>query len=93
MKKIISYLCLIICAIFAISGGIGVVSADSVNDDVKINAKSYILYHPDSKKVLASFNAEEKTPVASICKLMTSLIVLENIENGTINLDDKVVAY
>ncbi len=92
MKKIISYLCLIICAIFAISSGIGVVSADSVNDDVKINAKSYILYHPDSKKVLASYNADEKTPVASICKLMTSLIVLENIENGTINLDDKVVA-
>ncbi len=54
-----------------------------------INAKSYILIDINGK-ILASKNEHEKREVASICKLMTSLIILEKIEEQKISIDDMV---
>ncbi len=56
------------------------------------SSDSYILMDCDSNTVLYGKNAEQKMPVASICKLMTSLITLERLESGAISLDDKFVA-
>lgn len=62
---------------------------DASTADVKLNsAKSYIVID-SSGKILLDNNCDEKREVASICKLMTSLITIENIENGNISLDDK----
>lgn len=55
-----------------------------------VKGDSYVLVEADSMQILASKNENEKMPVASICKLMTSLIVMEYIENGNISLDDEV---
>ena len=55
----------------------------------KFFSTSYILMEAESGKVLVQFNENEKRPVASICKLMTSLITLERIENGDLSLEDK----
>lgn len=55
------------------------------------SSTSYILLDANSGKTLVQFNDKEKLPVASICKLMTSLITLENIESGNISLDDMVL--
>lgn len=56
------------------------------------SSDSYILMDCDSNTILYGKNAEQKMPVASICKLMTSLITLERLESGAITLDDKFVA-
>lgn len=79
---------------------IGMVS--SVGEDISVSAsandiygissaKSYIVID-DNGKVLVGKNCDEKHEVASICKLMTSLITIENIENGNIGLDTMFVA-
>ena len=47
-------------------------------EDPKLEAKSYILVEPESKKVLYAKNTEEVLPIASITKLMTALVFLDN---------------
>lgn len=62
------------------------------NSDVGISsAKSYIVMD-ENGKVLVENNCDERREVASICKLMTSLITIDNIEEGNISLDDKFLA-
>lgn len=56
------------------------------------SSDSYILMDADSNTILHGLNPEQKMPVASICKLMTSLLTLERIESGSISLDDMFVA-
>ena len=55
-------------------------------------SKSTLLIHADSGTVLYAKNENQKMQVASICKLMTSLITLEKLENGALSLDTEVVA-
>ena len=49
---------------------------------------SYILYEPNTKKVLASFNADAPVEPASLTKLMTSYVVADFIEKDFISLTD-----
>ena len=41
---------------------------------------SYVLYEPNTKKVLVSFNADEPVQPASLTKLMTSYVVADYIK-------------
>ena len=54
------------------------------------NYKSAVLIEKNSKQVLFENASDEKLPIASVTKLMTILITLEKIEEGTISLDDNV---
>ena len=56
-----------------------------------LSAKSYVVVD-NNGKVLIEHNADEKREVASICKLMTTLLTLEEIKKDNLSLDDKVVA-
>lgn len=53
-----------------------------------ISAKSYIVID-NNGKVLLDYNSNDKREVASICKLMTTLLILEKINAGELKLDDK----
>ena len=64
-----------------------IVYANDINND--INAKSYIVID-NNNKILCGDNYENKREVASICKLMTTLIALEKISAGDMKLDDKI---
>lgn len=64
-----------------------VVGASDISSEV--NAKSYIVID-NNNKVLFGNNYESKREVASICKLMTTLIALEKIDSGELKLDDKI---
>ena len=57
----------------------------------EFSVKSYIVID-DNGNVLLEKNKDEKREVASICKLMTTLITLEQIEKGDISLEDKFLA-
>lgn len=56
-----------------------------------ISAKSYIIMD-SSGNVLIDKNADEKHEVASICKLMTTLITLEYLDKNAFTLEDEFVA-
>jgi D-alanyl-D-alanine carboxypeptidase (penicillin-binding protein 5/6) len=53
-----------------------------------LQAKSAILVEQSTGKILYEKNAHEKMPPASITKIMTELLTLEAIENGTLKWDE-----
>lgn len=55
------------------------------------NCKSAVLIEKNSKQVLYENASHERLPIASVTKLMTVLLTLEHIDNGSISLDDKVM--
>ncbi len=58
--------------------------------DVTPNAKSAILIEASTGKVLYEKNKQERVAIASLTKMMSQIIILEQIEEGKINWDDIV---
>lgn len=54
------------------------------------DAKSVVLIDYDSGKILYEKEKDKQLPIASMVKLMTVLLTLENIDNGNLTLDTKV---
>ena len=54
------------------------------------NAKSAILVESTTGKVIYKKNENEKRSPASMTKIMTLLLTMESLENGNININDKV---
>ena len=54
---------------------------------IDISAVSAILMEPESGKVLYEMNSDEKSPPASITKIMSLILVMEAIENGQFSYD------
>ena len=84
----IAVVALLLIAIFLITKNLVDVRA---NFETDVNHKSSILVEYNTGKVLVDNNAHEKLPIASVTKLMTILLTIEEIENGNINLSDKIV--
>ena len=57
---------------------------------VETNAKSVILIENSTGEVLYEDNADEPLPIASVTKIMTMLLIMEELDNGTIELDTMV---
>ncbi|MBQ9011711.1 MAG: D-alanyl-D-alanine carboxypeptidase, partial [Bacilli bacterium] len=81
MKKM---LFVILCAFFIIPS----ISAEELK--LAENAKSAILIEASTGKVLFEKNADEKRVPASMTKMMSMLLIVENIENGVLKWDQKV---
>lgn len=56
-----------------------------------LNCKSAVLIESNSKNILYNKDAHSRHPIASVTKLMTILLTLEQIEQGNLSLDDKVL--
>ena len=59
-------------------------------DNLELNAPSAILMEASTGKVLFEKNANEPLSPASMTKMMTLLLTIENVDNGVIKLSDKV---
>lgn len=56
-------------------------------EELDIYSKSAILYNMDDDIILYEKNSEERTSIASLTKIMTCIIAIENIDN----LDQKII--
>jgi D-alanyl-D-alanine carboxypeptidase (penicillin-binding protein 5/6) len=56
----------------------------------EINASSYILLDARTGHIIVEENADEPLPPASLTKIMTSYIAVEEIQTGNLGLDDMV---
>lgn len=74
--------------LFAIVLFIPVVKAE---DSLDLDSASAILIDASSGKVLYEKNSDEKLPMASMTKIMSMLLIMEQINNGTLNYTDKVI--
>lgn len=90
MKKYFIFLSVLVMSFVILLGSYQQVSVSA--NEIPLTSKSYILIDTNSGTILAAKNEHEKLPVASICKLMTSLITLERIEAGSLSLEDEIVA-
>ena len=60
-------------------------------DSLNLSSESAILMDAESGKILYEKNIDEKLPMASMTKIMSMLLIMENIENGSLKYDDKVL--
>ncbi len=61
------------------------------DDDVISNSKAFYCVEPTTKTVIKSKNEDERLPIASMCKIMTLLLVFESVDNGQLSYDQKIV--
>lgn len=61
-------------------------------DELEVNAKAFVLVDYHSGEILEEKNSKEHLEVASIVKLMTTLLTLEKLQKGEIELSDTLVA-
>lgn len=88
----------VLCTAFIVYVGISVpVYAEEGNSEKKSDslnlaskAKSAILLEQDTGTMLYDKNAHEKLPPASMTKIMTLLLIMEALDNGKIQLDEKI---
>ena len=67
-------------------------SVSALSTPEEPNCKSALLMDADSGKILYAKNENEALSPASVTKIMTLLLVMEEIEAGRLKLDDKIVA-
>ena len=65
---------------------LGFMVSATIPNPPDLGVGSYILYEPNTKKVLVSFNDDEPVQPASLTKLMTSYVVADYIKEDFINL-------
>lgn len=95
MKKLCTSFALCALASCLLCGGIFNIKtlpvALAVNEgDLDISSKSAILMEYDSGEILFSKDENVHLPVASMVKMMTILIALEELEQGNVALDTKI---
>ncbi|MBQ9941353.1 MAG: D-alanyl-D-alanine carboxypeptidase [Clostridia bacterium] len=89
MKK--SIIIFIMLCLFFIVG----VSADGIND-IALNSRSAYMINIQNGQVMLDKNSDIEMEPASLTKIMTTLLVLENcqdIENSTVTVDDDRLFY
>ena len=79
MKKIMLFLILLFVFITPISA-----------EDLTLNAKSSILIEASTGKILYEKNKDERYAPASMTKMMSLVIIMDNIYNGNLRLDEMV---
>lgn len=90
MRKLVVGIC---CGIMCIVCTLSCVRIENVaaeEPELSIKGKSAILVDFDSGNVLFEQNADEKVQVASIVKLMTTLLTFEEIDAGRLTLNEKL---
>ncbi|MBQ0017309.1 MAG: D-alanyl-D-alanine carboxypeptidase [Clostridiales bacterium] len=96
-KKIIKTLSVLFLVLLALISGAkelykpqeNVVFA-STSNDLNLSVKSYYLMDYNTGTTLVGFNETERLEVASMVKLMTTLLTMEKIEKGEWTLEDKL---
>ena len=78
---------IILCSIFTVNQTL----TASANFEPKENHISSVLIERKSGTILVENNKDKKVPIASVTKLMTILLTLEEIENGKASLDDQIL--
>ena len=67
---------------------ISLIASTAIPPPPDLGVGSYILYEPNTKKILVSFNSDDPVEPASLTKLMTSYVVADYIKENYISLED-----
>jgi D-alanyl-D-alanine carboxypeptidase (penicillin-binding protein 5/6) len=87
MKKIISFF-----LVFLLAAGALCLPAHGAEFTEDITAKGAVLMDAATDRILFEYNADEALPPASVTKIMTLLLVFEEIDSGALKLTDMITA-
>lgn len=92
IKKTLSLLLVFLMLVNNIDIGANTTSIETNTEPVGLNisAKAFVLMEASTGTVIASNNENERLSPASITKLMTLLLIFEDLSSGKIKLDDVV---
>lgn len=92
MKKSISVIFILVAFIVTVGifSGFAKSKAFADGEGIITNSKSAYLIDADSHSVVYSKNETQRLPIASMCKIMTLLLIFERVDNGDINLDESI---
>ncbi len=65
-------------------------SQNFIPNSPELDVKSYILYEPNTGKIIAEYNPDELIEPASMTKIMTSYVLAEQIETNLLDLSEEV---
>ena len=92
-KRLLSAVCVVICAVMLTFSGAVRGSADEVRSPaLDLECTSAILMEAQTGQILYALNEDQALPPASVTKVMTLLLVMEAIEDKKINYTDMVSA-
>jgi len=83
-------ICLVFTALAVFSSNLLVAAAAIIPRSPEIAATSYILLDAKTGHIIVEENADEALPPASLTKIMTAYIAVEEILSGNLRLDDEV---
>ena len=91
MKRFLISAMLCVLSICFVLGGVLSQPAHALADtDLNLESKSAFLMEFDSREVLFEKDSSKRLPVASMVKMMTILIALEELDAGNVNLDTMI---
>jgi D-alanyl-D-alanine carboxypeptidase (penicillin-binding protein 5/6) len=85
MKRIVSFFVCVALILIQLT-----VMAENETQIDGVEAKACILIEQSTGTVLREMNADEQLPIASVTKIMTMLLIMEEIDSGRLSLDDMV---
>ncbi len=69
-----------------------VAAASEILDGMDVAAKAALLIDPDTEEILYEENIHDRLYPASLTKIMTALLVLEEVEAGNLTMDQPITA-
>ena len=88
---VITYFYLSFSIAFSRSNDVDVLDINTNATDLGLTSKSYVLMEASTGTVICDKAKDEKLSPASITKIMTLLIIFEELEKGNIALNDEVI--
>ena len=82
---------ILFCAALASLSGTAAAAAIDAPPPPDIAARSYLLMDYHSGRIIAEKNGEQRLEPASLTKMMTAYVILNELKSGKIHLDDKVL--
>ena len=82
---------LLIVFLFSCLLGSNVQNVEAAGFENTTTHRSHVLIETHSGKILTEQNAHERHPIASVTKLMTILLTLEEIDNNNLSLTENII--
>ncbi len=81
MKKIIIFLLVFVTAVSSLFSLSASAAYDTIAASLNLHAESYLLINMDNNTVVFEKNADKQSPMASLTKIITATVVLENCKD------------
>ena len=91
LSQFTAFICIVGAAVFSLSATMSAAANIDAPPPPEIAARGYLLMDYDSGHVIAAQNADERMEPASLTKMMTAYVVLNELKTGKVKMQDQVL--